>query len=296
MKKWMIWLSVFFGLAVSSMAQVELSPFMGVNTSGSVADVSAKVEVALQDGNFEIVGQYNVAGHDDLKVICFTRDDIKKTTSFFEDRGALAAVLKIGIKKDADKIEVSILNPVYMFYAYFGEDYKDQKPALEKIDKDAKNVLTSTFGNLSAFGGALEIEELKKYHYKVMMPYFDDPEDLEDYDSFEEGLAFIRKKIAASGKDILSVYEVVIPEKQTAIFGIGLLHPETGEGSFLPIIGERQIAAMPYEIILQGTEVTMLHGKYRFALYWPELTMGEFMKIMSTPGDVEDAMESITED
>jgi len=296
MKKWMIWLSVFFGLAVSSMAQVELSPFMGVNTSGSVADVSAKVEVALQDGDFEIVGQYNVAAHDDLKVICFTRDDIKKTTSFFEDRGALAAVLKIGIKKDADKIEVSILNPVYMFYAYFGEDYKDQKPALEKIDKDAKNVLINTFGKLTAFGGALEIEELKKYHYKVMMPYFDDPEDLEDYDSFEEGLAFIRKKIAASSKDILSVYEVVIPEKQTAIFGIGLLHPETGEGSFLPIIGERQIAAMPYEIILQGTEVTMLHGKYRFALYWPELTMGEFMKIMSTPGDVEDAMESITED
>lgn len=36
---------------------------------------------------------------------------------------------------------------------------------------------------------------------------------------------------------------------------------------------------MPYEIILQGKEVGMLHGKYRFALYWTELTMGTFMKI-----------------
>ena len=128
-----------------------------------------------------------------------------------------------------------------------------------------------------------------------MMPYFDDPIVLEEYDSFDKGVEFIRGKIAASGKDIQSVYEVVIPEKQMAVFGIGLLHPETGEGTFLPIIGERHIAAMPYEIILQGNEVSMLHGKYRFALYWPELTMGEFMKIMSTPGDVEDVMESITE-
>ena len=52
---------------------------------------------------------------------------------------------------------------------------------------------------------------------------------------------------------------------------------------------------MPYEIILQGKEVTMLAGKYRIALYWPELTMGTFMKIMSTPGDIEDAFSSVTE-
>ncbi len=296
MKKWMIGLSIFFGLAISSSAQVELSPYMGVYTSGNMAEVSKKVEAALQEGNFDVIGKYNVAGHKNLKVICFTRADLKKTSSFFEDRGALASVLKIGIREDAGKIEVSLANPVYMFYAYFGDDYKDQTPALKKIDKDAKDVLVNTFGSLIDFGGKLEVEDLKGYHYKVMMPYFDDPEVLEEYDSFEKGLAFIRKKIAASEKDIQSVYEVVIPEKQMAVFGIGMLNAEIGEGVYLPIIGERHIAAMPYEIILQGTEVSMLHGKYRLALYWPELTMGEFMKIMSTPGDIEDILESITED
>ena len=109
------------------------------------------------------------------------------------------------------------------------------------------------------------------------------------------GNSFIRERIAKSDNSIESVYELVIPEKQTAIFGIGLKDPETGEASFLPIIGESHLAAMPYEIILQGDVVTMLHGKYRFALYWPELSMGEFMKIMSTPGDVEDAMEKLTD-
>ena len=39
----------------------------------------------------------------------------------------------------------------------------------------------------------------------------------------------------------------------------------------------------------------MLHGRFRFALYWPELTMSTFTKIMSSPGDVEDFMEAITE-
>ena len=62
---------------------------------------------------------------------------------------------------------------------------------------------------------------------------------------------------------------------------------------FLPKIGEAHVAALPYEIILQGTKATMLHGKYRIALHWPELTMGTFMKIMSTPGDIEDTLEAI---
>ncbi len=78
-------------------------------------------------------------------------------------------------------------------------------------------------------------------------------------------------------------------------FGIGLLDAEEGEVDFLPTIGDDHIAALPYEIILQDTEVTMLPGRYRLALHWPELSMGTFMKIMSTPGNIEDFMEGVTE-
>ncbi len=80
-----------------------------------------------------------------------------------------------------------------------------------------------------------------------------------------------------------------------AVFGVGLPDKEEGEAHFLPIIGESHVAAMPYEIILQKNVVTMLHGRYRFALHWPELTMGTFMKIKSSPGDVEDAMKTLVE-
>ena len=68
-----------------------------------------------------------------------------------------------------------------------------------------------------------------------------------------------------------------------------------GESHFLEIIGKKHLAAMPYEIILQGNTATMLHGRFRFASHWPELTMGTFTKIMSTPGDVEDFLQALTE-
>ncbi len=50
---------------------------------------------------------------------------------------------------------------------------------------------------------------------------------------------------------------------------------------------------MPYEIILQGNKATMLNGKYRLALHWPKLSMGTFMKIMSTPGYIEDTLKEL---
>lgn len=126
-----------------------------------------------------------------------------------------------------------------------------------------------------------------------MMPYFTDPEELAEYDSFEEGLNIIRANLEAKKGNTMKVYEVVYPEQKVAVFGIGLIDPEEGEAEFMPIIGDDHVAALPYEIILQDNVVTMLHGRFRIALHWPELTMGTFMKIMSTPGNIEDFMEGV---
>jgi hypothetical protein len=145
------------------------------------------------------------------------------------------------------------------------------------------------------FGGDLSIDDLHEYQYMMGMPEFTDPVKLNSYDSFEAGLKTIRKNLAAKTGNTTKVYELVFLDKKIAVFGIGLLDAEKGEKKFLSIIGEDHLAAMPYEIILHDNKVTMLHGRFRFALYWPELTMGTFTKIMSTPGDVEDFMEAITE-
>lgn len=80
-----------------------------------------------------------------------------------------------------------------------------------------------------------------------------------------------------------------------AYYRVATVDASDGESAFLPTIGAGHVAAMPYEIILQGKEATMLHGRYRIALHWPELGMGTFMKIMSTPGNIEDFMLGVTE-
>ncbi|MBT8394666.1 MAG: hypothetical protein KJN66_07420, partial [Bacteroidia bacterium] len=115
------------------------------------------------------------------------------------------------------------------------------------------------------------------------------------FTSFEEGLETITKNLEAKKGNTVKVYKLVYKNQKVAVFGVGLHDKEDGESHFLPKIGEDHVAALPYEIILQGKEATMLHGKYRIALHWPDLTMGTFMKIMSTPGDIEDALEALCE-
>ena len=133
-----------------------------------------------------------------------------------------------------------------------------------------------------------------KYRYMAGMPKFEKAVEVAEFDSFSQGLAAIRKGFSANGNTV-KVYEIIDESSETALFGVGLLQEEKGEAHFLPIIGESHVAAMPYEIILQENKVTMLHGRYRFALHWPELTMKTFTKIMSSPGDVEDAMKGLFE-
>lgn len=277
------------------MAQQTYAPFFKTSDQEKgIDELTTEIVTGLEAGNFTIVGKYKPMQSDDLLVICFTRDDLQKASLSYEDRGALASVLRIGLQKTSKGVSVSIQNPMYMFYAYFRDDIGNQMEALKKIDSDAKLVLSDSYGSLSPFGGVLTAEKLANYHYKIMMPYFDDPVELETYISFEEGLAYIQEKVAAS-VDVKMIYKQIFADQKVAVFGLALTNIEEGEPEFLPIIGKSHLAAMPYEIILQGKEVSMLHGKYRIALFWPELTMGTFMKIMSTPGDIEDAFEEITE-
>jgi len=296
MKKTALLFTLLIGLTAIGFAQQAYSPYFKVaEFEKSIEDVSTIVADALTSGGFEVIGEYNPANSDDLKVICFTNDKLKNLSLKFKDRGALASVLKAGLVKKDGRVTLSILNPEYMFIAYWGEQMeRRQETEVTEMSESALSVF-ATLGKLTPFGGREEKDDLKKYHYKVMMPYFDDPEELREFDSFESGLSFIQKNLNSGKGNTVKVYEQIFNDEKIAVFGVGLHNAESGEAHFLPIIGEDHIANMPYEIILQGNEATMLAGKYRIALFWPELTMGTFMKIMSTPGDIEDTMEGLCE-
>jgi len=282
--------STFFGVSQ------ELSPYFKITeTDSEISVINTQIKEALSQNGFFVIGEYAVAKNENLFVTCFTSNELKDLSLQFKDRGALASVLKVGFVKKDGKTTVSILNPEYMFMAYWGEQLKGQEDQLMAISNKVKATF-SGFGEAEAFGGTVEKDDLADYHYMMMMPYFDDPDELNEFDSFEEGLATIRKNLEAGKGNTVKVYEQIFEGKEIAIFGVGLLDTEDGESHFLPIIGEDHVANMPYEIILQGKEASSLPGKYRIALFWPSLTMGQFMKINSTPGYIKDVMEGLTED
>ena len=272
----------------------ELAPYIKVGEFNETIDqISEKITSSLTNGGFTILGSYNPSQKNELKVIAFTRTDLKNAVVKVTDRGALAAVYKIGLYKSNGKVTVSYTNPDYILRAYLRDNYINFSTTFKKFSADLKTALAPVGNEFTPFGGAIKADKLKKYHYKMMMPYFSDPITLNEFSSFEEGLKTIQKNLNSNTVETVEVYKLIFKDEKVAVFGIGLQNNEDGEAHFLPKIGEAHVAAMPYEIILQGKKATMLHGKYRIALHWPELTMGTFMKIMSTPGDIEDTLEAI---
>lgn len=262
--------------------------------TGTMDSVKKQVVQALTAGGFEILGAYNPEGNPDLQVIAFTRRDLKQVAVTIPDRGALAAILKVGLVRKGDVVTVSFVNPPYLFNAYLRAETPKHESVLNKVASDLDRVLTFAGQGHTGFGGGIEAKKLWNYRYMISMPHFSDPVILRTYDSFEEGLRTIESNLAGNTVHARTVYKLIIPEQKIAVFGIALLDKQKGEGKFLPVIGEENIAAMPYEIILQNNTVTMLHGKYRLAMSWPELSLGRFMKISGTPGDIRDMMKSIT--
>lgn len=277
-------------------AQEDLSPYIKVGESdNSMEQVTKDVIQTLKDNSFTVLGAYHPSNKSSLTAIAFTRTDLKNKVIKVVDRGALAAIMKVGLEQKDGKIVISYTNPEYLLRAYLMNNYNTFKSTFVKFSSDLKAAFGSLGSEFKPFGGTVRSDKLARYHYKVMMPYFTDPEDLKEFTSFQAGMNIISNNLKAKKGNAVEVYRLVFEKEKVAVFGVGLHDKDEGEPHFLPKIGEGHVAALPYEIILQGKEATMLHGKYRIALHWPDLTMGTFMKIMSTPGDIEDALEALCE-
>ncbi len=293
MKSFIIGIIAVLGFSFSALGQ-DLAPYIRVvETDESIEQSSEKIINALKKDSFQVLGSYHPANRSSLKVIAFTRKDLRNAVVKVADRGALAAAFKVGMVKKDGKVTISYTNPDYILRAYLRDNYKSYQSTFEKFSADLKTTFSTIGNDFVPFGGTVAADKLKKYHYKIMMPYFTDPVELNEFSSFKEGLKIIEDNLKAKKGNTVQVYKLVYHSEKVAVFGVGLRSKENGESHFLPKIGTGHAAAMPYEIILQGNDATMLHGKYRIALHWPDLTMGTFMKIMSTPGDIEDTLEEL---
>ena len=164
----------------------ELSPYVKIGESTlPIEEVAKKVTAVLQADSYTVLGSYTPAQNKNLKVIAFTRDDLKNTVVKVTDRGALAATFKVGMVETNGKVVVSYTNPDYILRAYLGSNYGTFISTFKKFSEDLKTTFAPIGTDFTPFGGTVKADKLKKYHYKIMMPYFTDPVHLNVYASFE---------------------------------------------------------------------------------------------------------------
>jgi len=284
---------VFALSATTTFAGEFLMPFVLASTSGGdVTSVAAEVKSKLTAGGFEVVGEYSP--YKDAHIIIVTNDALKQAASK-SDFGAYGAAQRVSITRNGDQTEVVYTNPVYMAAAYrMSGDLASTRAALE-----------GTLGAEKDFGSEknLTAEDLGKYHYTVMMEYFDDPSELAEYDSQAEALKAVNAALAAGKGGATKVYQIDIPGKDESVIGVALkgTGPDDCSGdeyimSRIDKASPRSTAHLPYEIVVSDGTAYALFARFRIAINWPHLPMmasetgATFMSIMCSPGAIEEAL------
>jgi hypothetical protein len=279
-------ISLFAGLAQAS----GLMPFVlgSQGNNSSVKDLTASTEKSLTDNGFEIVGKYSPS--QDKTVIVVTNEALKSMAGMSKN-GGFGAMQRVAITKTASGADVTYTNPTYLWNAYrMKGDITVIQSAMEKA-----------LGNQKQFGAdeALSASDLREYHYKMMMPYFDDEDELAEHDSYKQAVATVEAGLEANQAGAKKVYRIDIPGKEMTVFGVALSHGE-GADKFISdkIDGKSNshAAHFPYEVLVVGDEVIALNGKFRIAINWPSLSMmgeGSFMSISGAPDDIKAALEAV---
>ena len=301
MKKKILQLFFILNISIITVSQVSadgaLVAFYRVaKLDVSMEEAASKVKTALKRSDFKITGEYHPGKEDKWYVITFTRNDLLRITMNVGDRGVLASMLRVGLLEKNGKIEVSLLNPSYLFISYLRDNVSRYEETLNAIQMDVMMTLGNVGDLFTPFGaGSLTEMELKDFRYMSHMPGFDDPVILKKFGSFGEAVRAISGNLQAQREGTYKVYEQINRDKKIAVFGVGLRDERLGEDKFLTELGEDHLAALPYELIVKGRTASILHGRYRFPLYWSDLSMLDYRKINRTVRDIEYMMKRLTE-
>jgi hypothetical protein len=279
------WVSLAAGVRADD---VKLKPYvLAAEGSGNPADITAHTKSALKANGFKVIGEYTP--YDNADVIVVTNKELKNQAARTE-LGGFGAIQRIAVTTVNGKTQVAYTNPVYMANAY------RMKSDLEDVAKQLKAAL----GAQQAFGArGLTAEELRKYHYKIFMPYFDEVYELRKFASYGQAVKAVERGLAQHKGGTSQVYRVDVPGKQQSVFGVQLTK---GCGADKFIMGKidrgalRSTPHLPYELMVNGNQVISLHPKFRIAQSFPDLTMlgsGSFWDIKCAPDAIREAFYAV---
>ncbi|HHB12441.1 MAG TPA: hypothetical protein ENK62_04510 [Chromatiales bacterium] len=273
-------------------AEERLKPFVLASTGPGTLEAKAQeVKEALKKGGFEVIGEYSP--YENAIVIVATNDALKAAARK-TPRGAYGAVVRVGVTRVGDQIQVAYANPRYFQYAYRMD--ADLTPVAQKLGE--------VLGHQKEFGSekGLTPKKLRKYHYMFGMPYFDEPYELGEFPSHQAAVEAVEKGLAAKRGGVSKVYRLDL-DPNTTLFGVSIsgdaVDEKAGEKFQMGVVdfGElKKTAYLPYEVLVLGNKVEAPHMKFRMAVHFPDLSMmGEhsFMKVKSSPALVEKALKQM---
>ena len=283
-------------LCATALADTSYQPFIlaSINETG-LEEQAASTTDALTAAGFSVAGQYSPL--DNTIVMVVTSPDLQEIAAKSE-KGGYGAGQRVSITERDGKTEVAFINPLYIQFAY-------------RMEADMQGIhdqLSEALGNMEAYGAKKEMtaKKLGKYHYKPMMPYYDDVWTLGSFDSHEAAVTAVEKALAAEGDALSQVYRVDIPGKDQVVFGVGMKAAseddedidEAHQLSIVDFDGYSKVAYFPYELQVNGSDVEALKMKFRLAVHFPDLPMlGKhgFSKLASSPGATKGAFEELME-
>lgn len=249
--------------------------------AGNLTAVSAAVEKKLTDAGFQVLGHYSPRGISTHGVVVAV--DPATLAKVREIGGAhiVAAPIRVGVSEAG---EVSYANPDYWYRAYLRSRYQQAEPTV----RDLQARLAKTLGAGPAFGGDEPAKNLPVYRYMVGMERFDDKKNLlAKHADFDTAVRTVRENLSKGVAGTSKVFELIVAERKVALFGVAMNNPETGDATIVDKIGVTdRIAAFPYEIFVVNNEVHAFYGRYRLALSFPDLGMGQFMRIVYAPEEI----------
>jgi len=244
----------------------------------------AQVERKLQAEGFVVVGRHQPKGLPQHGSLVVTDKALLDAVRAAGGAAIVGASLRVGVKSDGT---VSYMNPEYWYRAYLRAGFDASQPAV----RSAQERLAKALGAGAGFGGDVPAADLANYRYMIGMERIDSGRnELRSFASFDEALRTVQDNLAKNVAGTAKVYEVVMPESRLAVIGVALNDPEQGEAWWAGKIGPDHVAALPYEIYIVGNNVYALYARYRIALSWPALSMGQFMGIVRAPDAIHTTM------
>lgn len=271
--------------SLPALAEGEMKPFvLASKQAGEKSTLLAELKTKLSGAGFELAGEYSP--YPTVTILAVTNESMK-TAAAASEYGAYGAVQRVTVTEHKGELQVAYTNPVYMAHVY----------RLSATLDDVRSNLAASLGDMGEFGPAkgLTAEKLRKYHYKLFMPYLDDPIELAEFDSHADAVAAVENGLAAGNSGTSKVYRIDMGNNKT-LFGVAMTKGNSSDAYIMSEIDFKDIRSsghLPYEILVDGDSAYALPAEFRIAINFPDLSMmgsNSFMNIMSSPDAIKTAL------